>query len=299
MSYYAAALMNNLENAIIDIFEDLRNFVVTYEELLLKILYASVILLASYLLAKYLVKLTTRVMEKTSPPGKVKTVARGIKFAVVFVGAAIALTLLGIDMSGLLVATGFAGLVVGLAAQQSLGELFAGLFFMSEGSVRVGDVVKIDEDLGIVEDMGFLSARIRLLSGEIVRIPNSKLMSSKIYNLSKPTALRIEVVVGISYGSNISKAVNTIRRVLESHPLVLAEPEPKILVDSLGESSVNLKVWAWVPAKMIYEIKRDIVKQIKEALDREGIEIPFPQRVVWLRTLGGREAPEHSASRSA
>lgn len=285
MSQVVSELLRGLAEWFAGFYQVLSSVVTAHWELLLKVVYAAAILAVSYLVAKYLVKLVTRVMERTSPPGKVKSVARGVKFGILFIGGLVSLAVLGIDMTGLLVATGFAGLVVGMAAQQSLGELFAGLFFMSEGAVKVGDIVRLDGDLGVVEDMGFLSARIRLMSGEIVRIPNSSLMSSKIYNVSRPTALRLSIDVGISYGSDIGRAVEVIDRVLREHPLVLAEPEPKILVDSLGESSVNLKVWAWVPARMIYEVKRDLVKLIKEALDREGIEIPFPQRVVWLRRV--------------
>jgi small-conductance mechanosensitive channel len=133
-----------------------------------------------------------------------------------------------------------------------------------------------------------MSTQIRLWSGEVLTIPNNDLMSSKIYNFSRSIARRVDISVPISYTSNISKALEVIRGLLDSKELVLAEPQPVLIVDSLGDSAIIIKVLFWVPSQEFWTVRREIIREVKEALEAVGIEIPYPQRVVWLRGSGSR-----------
>ncbi|MEM4913085.1 MAG: mechanosensitive ion channel family protein, partial [Desulfurococcaceae archaeon] len=150
--------------------------------------------------------------------------------------------------------------------------------------LRVGDSIRVDNDWGIVESVGLISTRIRLWSGEILTLPNSVLLSSRLYNYTPAVARRADITIGISYRSDIGKAIDIIKRVLDENDLVLANPPPVVIVDSLGESSINLKVLYWAPSARFWDVRRTIVKDLKEALEKEGIEIPYPQRVVWLKS---------------
>jgi small-conductance mechanosensitive channel len=153
--------------------------------------------------------------------------------------------------------------------------------------LKIGDAVRIGDFEGIVTDIRILSTRIRQWDGTLVRIPNEKLFNTEIINLQKYPARRAEIVVGIAYKEDAQKAIDTILRVLDEEPAVLAEPEPRVYVSELADSSVNITVWAWVPSSLwvgqnLLRSKYHLLQKIKEALDKEGIEIPFPQRVNWF-----------------
>ncbi len=264
-------------------FKMVLDFIVGSFEFLIKITLALIAILISY----YLGKLFSGYIKKSKikvHPELMYNIMRAVKLVMLFIGFLIALSILGIELTGLMVAAGFAGIVVGLATQQTLSQIFAGISMLIEGRIKVGDSVRVGDDWGVVEAVGIMSTQIRLWSGEVVTIPNSDLMSSKIYNYSRPIARRIDLSLGISYNSDIGKALDVIRKTLESKELILAEPPPTLIVDSLGDSSVNIKVLLWVPSQEFWTIRREIIREIKGALEAAGIEIPFPQRVIWLRT---------------
>ncbi len=262
----------------------------TEESVVIKYIMAAVAFVLATVIGKYLDKLVTRALLKTASIYVAKMAGKIFLYAGAILGIVAAISILGIDVSSVIIASGFLGIVVGLAAQSSLGEAIAGLFFTAEGHVRVGDLIELEDKVGHVIDVGFLSTKVRMLDGRIVRVPNSTLIGSNVVNLSKIRARRYDIPVGISYLSDIGKAVEVIKEVLERSEFVLAEPEPEIFVEGLGESSVNLLVRAWIPIEYWWEVRKHLVKEIKEALDRNGIEIPFPQRVVWLREM--REAED-------
>ncbi len=220
-----------------------------------------------------------------APPEILHNITRTLKIFLLALGFLIVLPILGIELSGLLVAVGFTGIVVGLAAQQILSQFFAGISLLLEGRARVGDSIRIGDDWGIIESIGLMSTQIRLWSGEILTMPNNDLVSSKIYNFSRPVARRVDISIPISYTSNVSKALEVIRSLLDSKELVLAEPQPVLIVDSLGDSVIIIKVLFWVPSQEFWTIRREIIREIKESLEAVGIEIPYPQRVIWLREL--------------
>jgi len=246
-------------------------------------LVAAAVIAASYYAGRQLSKPIYRARAEVKPE-VLHNIARLVRLAAILIGIAVALSIIGIDLGGLLLAAGFTGLVIGLAAQQTLSNLFAGLTLIFEDRIRVGDSVRIGSDWGMVESVGIMSTKIRLWSGEVLTVPNSVVMSSPLYNFSRSVARRAEVSIGISYTSDIGKAVEVIRSVLWENELVLAEPEPTVIVDSLGESSVNLKVLFWLPAQEFWTVRREVVADLKRALESSGIEIPYPQRVVWIKS---------------
>lgn len=257
---------------------------ITDISLLLRILISITVIVVSYylgiVLSNYIMKLKLK-----APPEILHNITRTLKIFLLALGFLIVLPILGIELSGLLVAVGFTGIVVGLAAQQILSQFFAGISLLLEGRARVGDSIRIGDDWGVIESIGLMSTQIRLWSGEILTMPNNDLVSSKIYNFSRPVARRVDISIPISYTSNVSKALEVIRSLLDGKELVLAEPQPVLIVDSLGDSVIIIKVLFWVPSQEFWTIRREIIREIKESLEAVGIEIPYPQRVIWLREL--------------
>jgi len=247
-----------------------------------KIIVFSVIVTVFYLIAKFA---SNRIMKArfVGDINYLKSLARITKFSLIIIGLLIGLASIGVSLSGLLAAAGFTGIVVGLAAQQTLGHLIAGLTLLFEGRAKIGDIVQIDKFMGTIESISLLSTQVRLFTGELLTVPNQTVMSSLLVNYSNLKARRIDVTIGISYLSSIDKAKAVILEYLKRHPFVLAYPEPIVFIDSLGESSVNLIVRLWVPAAKWLEVRASIVGELKVELEKNGIEIPFPQRVVWLK----------------
>ncbi len=224
-----------------------------------------------------------RTLADRIPKNELNVMLRVINFAVVSVFVLTALPFVGVNPTGLIAAGGFAGLVVGFASRSVVANLVSGIFLMIERPIRIGDQVAIGDVAGFVEDVQILSTIIRTYDGLFVRIPNERVFTSNITNLTANPVRRFEYVVGISYSDDAERAVEVIRRVVEEHPFALKEPEPQIFVDELGESSVNIVVRVWSPSAVWYEVKTELLWKIKVELEKAGIEIPFPQRVVWLR----------------
>jgi small-conductance mechanosensitive channel len=220
---------------------------------------------------------------------EVQLKAKIFYYTIVTIAFFIALNIAGLSgrLSTIIAAAGITGIILGFSAQTVVANFISGIFMYFDKPLKIGDAVRIGDFEGIVHDIRILSTRIRQWDGTLVRIPNEKLFNSEITNLQKYPARRAEITVGIAYKEDAQKAIDTIMKVLEEEPIVLAEPEPRVYVRELGDSSVNITIWAWVPSELwlgqnLLRSKYHLLQRIKEALDREGIEIPFPQRVNWF-----------------
>ena len=205
-----------------------------------------------------------------------------IYFGIIIIAFIAVLPALGLNLSGLLVAGGITGIILGFASQSVVSNLVSGIFLLWEKPIKIGDQISIDGVMGFVEDVNVLSTIIRTYDGLYVRIPNEKLFTSNITNYVAHIARRFEYVIGIRYSDDADKAIKIIKKLIEEHPFVLKNPEPQVFVDNLGESSVNIIVRVWAPSTEWYSVKMEMLWKIKTELEKNGIEIPFPQRVVWF-----------------
>jgi len=242
-----------------------------------------IILIIGVFLAKFLSHLTWKWSKKRLDKHGQDLFKKIIYYFIVIIFVMEALSNLGIEFSGLLVAGGVFGIVLGFASQTVVSNLISGIFMYFDKPLKIGDTVAIENIEGVVTEIDILSTRIRTWDGNLVRIPNEKLFNSIIENKVSNEVRRLDLTVGIAYKEEMDNAINVIRRVLDDHKYVLVEPVPLIFVNELGDSSVNLTIKAWAPNDYAYQAKIALLKLIKEALDKEGIEIPFPQRDIWIR----------------
>lgn len=121
---------------------------------------------------------------------------------------------------------------------------------------------------------------MRRFDGVFIRIPNEKFFTSQLRNFSGHIARRAEVTVGIAYKEDASTAIRLINEMVSKNPKIFAEPVPNIMVWELADSSVNINVWVWVPSSEWFPMRSQLMQDLKELLDRDGIEIPFPHRTV-------------------
>jgi len=198
---------------------------------------------------------------------------------------------LGVELTGVLLAGGIAGIIIGFAVQSTVANLFSGIFMQIDRAFKIGDSIEVAEMnvAGVVTDITAFSVILRRFDGVYVRIPNEKIFTSQVRNFTRNVARRVEVTVSIAYKESISKAIEVIRSVIDGNARILAVPEPMVMVWQLGNSGAEVSVWCWVPSREFFNVRTEILKSIKEALDSNGIEIPFQQITLWFGDEKGRE----------
>lgn len=246
---------------------------------LLKII---VFLIIAVLIARVVVIYLRRSLKDRMSRDLMEIVIKVTYYTIIVIAVLFSLKDLQIDLSGLLVAGGIIGIVIGFATQSIVGNLVSGLFLMFERPIKIGDQVDIDGTSGFVEDIHTVSTIIRTYQGLYVRIPNEKVFTNKITNYVANTARRFEYVVGIRYSDDADEAIEIIEDLIEEHPIALKDPSPTVFVDNLGDNAVNIIVRIWAPPTEWYDLKMEMLWKIKKDLEENGIEIAFPQRTIWF-----------------
>lgn len=274
---------------VIELLQDLMNQKIgflggrTYGDVLVFL----IIIIFSVIIAKIVRINVRRTLKEKVPLTTLNNVEKIVYYGIILIGFIVALPKIGVSLSGLLVAGGILGIVIGFASQTVVSNLISGIFLMIEKPIKVGDGVNINDVSGIVEDIRVLSTTIRTYDGIYVRIPNEKVFSSNIQNYVAHGARRFGYKIGIRYKDDAEKAISIIKDLLGENPFVLKEPSPTIFVEELGESSVNLNIKIWAPSSVWYSVYTEMLWKIKVTLEKEGIEIPFPQRVIWMGNKEG------------
>jgi len=193
-------------------------------------------------------------------------------------GILLALGQMGISLGPMLAGLGIAGFIIGFALQDSLANFAAGGMILIYRPFDVDDYVEIAGESGLVKKVSLVTTTIHTFDNQTLVIPNNKIWGSVIKNVTAQRTLRVDLVFGVSYDSDIEKVERILSEVVSAHPKVLSDPEPKIRVDSLGDSSVNFIVRPWATRDDVWEVRWDLIRAVKMRFDAEGIVIPFPQR---------------------
>jgi small conductance mechanosensitive channel len=188
-----------------------------------------------------------------------------------------ALSQLGLDTTSLVALVGAAGLAIGLALKDSLSHFAAGVMLILFRPFRVGDYVEVDSVAGSVDRITIFSTRLKTPDNRVVTIPNGNVFGNTMVNYSEEKTRRIDLVIGIAYGSNLLKAKQILIDLVEGHPLILKDPVYRVAVSELADSSVNFVVRPWVKSEDYWTVRFELMETIKLTFDKEGIEIPFPQ----------------------
>jgi small-conductance mechanosensitive channel len=201
------------------------------------------------------------------------------------------LTLWGIDLSGLLVGAGFLGIVVGLAARQTLGSMIAGFVLMFSRPFTIGDWVAIGDNQGIVTDITIMNTRLKNFDGESIIIPNDTVSNQPITNRSEQGHLRIRIDVGVDYETDPEHAEEVALETMTDVESVALTPPPQVVPKSFGDSAIVLELRFWIdrptPPRR-WRATTAVIHAVKDAFEREGIKIPYPQRELSGRAeMGG------------
>jgi small conductance mechanosensitive channel len=200
------------------------------------------------------------------------------------------LNLFGIETTSLIAVLGAAGLAVGLALQGTLSNFAAGVMLLVFRPIRVGDFVEVAGQAGTVVEISIFNTLMNTGDNIRITIPNAKVYGDTIRNYSFNDNRRIDLLIGIGYGDDISRALEIIERVVTADSRVLTDPAPTFAVSELGDSSVNLVVRPWTAKEDYWALRWDLTRSIKEELEAGGCSIPFPQRDVHILEFPGKSA---------
>ena len=249
-----------------------------------KVIISFVLLLVSF----KVVNLISRKIEGTGNSGKLdktlaKTFAYLFKLAIKLAIIVCLVGFIGIDTSGFAALLVSVGAGIGLALNGALSNLAGGILIILTRPFRVDDFIEAQGYSGTVEDIHITTTKISTPDNKVVYIPNGPLSADTIVNYSVKNTRRVDFTFSIGYGEDFERAERIVMDVFNSHELVLKDPEPIARIGEHGESSINITARAWVKSGDYWTVKFDIMESVKQAFDREGVEIPYNQLDVHIK----------------
>jgi small conductance mechanosensitive channel len=202
-----------------------------------------------------------------------------VRWLLLIFGLVMCLNRLGVQTASLLTVLGAASLAIGLALQGTLSNVAAGLMILLNKPYRIGDVVRVGEVQGVVHRLGVFSTEINNTDGVRVFVPNTKVFSNEIINITNNASMKVELVIGVDYSSDLPFVLKLLKEIADRQPGRLATPEPVVGYTDFGDSSINAKVLMWVLPTQAMGAKSALIMDIKAAFDQHGIDIPFPHQV--------------------
>jgi small conductance mechanosensitive channel len=260
------------------IFEKIIQFLGTYS---IQVIGAIIILIVGWIAAGFAKKIIRRLLVKTKTDEAVISFVGTIAYFLILTFAILAaLAKFGVQTASFVAVLGAAGLAVGLALQGTLANFAAGVLILILRPFRIGDYIECAGVAGTVKEIELFTTVLATVDNIKILVPNGKLIGDVIKNISGYDLRRIDLAIGIGYGSPIGKAVEILGMLIKEDTRILPDPTPQIAVSELGDSSVNLVFRPWVKREDYWDVRFDLIRKVKEAFDRNGIEIPFPQHVI-------------------
>lgn len=247
------------------------------------IIYAIIILAIGFWGGKFVSGLLKGLMERRYMDqaliGFVGNLANAAIITFAFIAA---LSRLGIQTTSLIAVVGAAGLAIGLALKDSLGNFAAGIMILIFKQFKAGDLIEAAGVIGVVETLNIFSTQMKTADNKTIYVPNGKLIGDNIINYSCKPTRRVDLVIGVSYAADLSHVKTVFEDILANDDRILKDPAPTIGVLELADHSVNFAIRPWVEAANYWGVYFDLHATVKTRFDEEGISIPYPQRDIHL-----------------
>ncbi len=227
---------------------------------------------ALYLLSKWIRKYVTKKL--SAQQGMI--FSKLVLYLGVFIIAFSILNEFGFKLTHLIGAAGIITLAIGFASQTSVSNIISGLFLIAEKPFEVNDVITVGSITGVVLSIDILSIKLRTFDNKFVRIPNETIIKSEVTNITRFPIRRVDLNVGVAYKEDIGKIRSILLDIAKKHPLVLNEPEPLVIFNGFGNSSIDFLFGVWAVKADWLAVKNNIAEEVKKRFDEQGIEIPFP-----------------------
>ena len=251
-----------------------------------KLLLAALILLAGKIAAKLLVRFFPKGGKHHPFDPTVRQFLLHFSKVVLYAVVAVCVVgTLGVEMSSVITVLASAGVAVSLALQGSLANFASGLMILIFKPYKMGDYIENGDKAGTVIDVGIFYTVIRAIDNSELHIPNSVMTSSTVTNFFPNTEnYRVDLNFTVAYGTNLAAVKGAILKVIQADERILKTPEPFVRMTALQDSAMNFKVMVWTNPANALTVKVDLIERVTEAFENSGIEIPFPQMDVHLRS---------------
>lgn len=277
--------MNEIEKESIDYLQKYWDYVINILiEFSPRLISALLIFLIGWYAIKVIKRVVTKIMIKREmEPTLSKFLADILIWTLKILLFVTVISRLGVENSSFVAIIGAAGLAIGLSLQGSLSNFAGGVLIIMFKPFKVGDFIEAQGVSGTVQQIQIFVTQLATVDNQIIFVPNGALSNGNIINYSYAETRRANIIINISYDSNLKKAKEIIFEIIHNHPAILKEPEPVILVDSLGDSSVNIAVRPWSKLEDFFTMRSDILEQIKQKFEENNITIPFPQSEIHIK----------------
>ncbi|MDH3759503.1 MAG: mechanosensitive ion channel [Gammaproteobacteria bacterium] len=246
--------------------------------------------IAIFIVGKIIVRIISNLLERALRKGKTDEMLikflGNITYGILLVAVVLAaVDTLGVNVTSLMAILGAAGLAVGLALKDSLGNFAAGVMIIIFRPFKIGDFINAGGAAGVVDEIGLFATLMHTGDNQRIIVPNSAILGGNITNVSALETRRVDLVFGIGYEDNIGQARDIIMAVMETDERILKDPAPAVAVGELADSSVNLNVRPWVNSGDYWPVRADLLENIKVKFDEAGISIPYPQQDVYMHEV--------------
>lgn len=208
--------------------------------------------------------------------------SHSVRYGILIICATMILNIFGFNTSSIIAVMGAAGVAVGLALKDTLGNIAAGIILIFLGSYHRGEFIEFDSFNGTVKEISLFTTILETPEGIYISAPNSSIWGSPLKNYSRNGKRRMELSVRISYSDPLDTAFQVLRDIAASEEKFLKEPAPQVILQSLQDSSVNMVIRAWVANQYYWDVYWQQMRTLKEKVEDAGLHIPFQQRDVHI-----------------
>ena len=249
----------------------------------LDVIGAIIILIIGNIISKSVPKTLSKLLNKRNIDQTVVNFLGNLTRATIMIFTVLlVLAQFGVQTASLIAVLGAAGLAIGLALQGTLSNVAGGVMLLCFRPIKIGDFVEVAGLAGTVKAVNLFTTEMATGDNVQIILPNATVWGSAIKNFSFHPTRRVDLVMGIGYDDDMDKARDIMLSLIDADERSLKDPAPMVVVSELGDSSVNFTVRIWCNAADYWPLKFDMTKKMKEAFDKDGISIPYPQRDVHL-----------------
>ena len=238
-----------------------------------------------YIIVSIVMDLFKRSLKRTHLPRvSITFLVKFIKALLLVIVLLAVLPIIGIDVtSATLGLSAIVGLILGFGLQDTMANLFSGLWLAILKPFEVGDYIQVNGVEGQLKSLGIMSTTLTTFDNKFILIPNKLIWGATITNYSKMDRRRIDLTVGVAYGTKLDKAISVAMKVMKNHKKISNDPKPDVVITDLGDSAINLQLRAWVNTNDYWDVKSDLARKVVEEFAKNKIEIPYPQLDVHLK----------------
>ena len=250
----------------------------------LKLLISIAIFVVCRFIIKTVVKaLRTGKASQKMEPTVAHFLANFVNIVLYIILAVTIIAIMGVPMASVIAAIASAGVAIGLALQGALSNFAGGIMILLFHPFRVGDFIEVDGFSGTVSDIDVFYTFLQTGDNKSVTVPNGNIMSNSVVNYSVNGTRRVELNIGVAYGSDIDRVKAILLEEAARHELVLSDPEPFCRLSAQGDSALNFILRVWTNTSDYWQVNFDLLEAVHKRLEAEGIEIPFPQMDVHVK----------------